>query len=75
VVRGDAIDHLCRLAQPLGDVRSDGGVRAVHLVVDRLADVVQQAAFPRQRTSAPSSDAMMLARMDVSMEWANTFCP
>ena len=42
VVGGDGVDDLGRAAEPLGDVRADQGVRPLDLVVDRLADVVQQ---------------------------------
>ena len=38
------VDHLERQVVALGDRRADGGVRALDLVVDRLADVVEQAA-------------------------------
>ena len=41
---GDAVDDLERQVVPLGDLGADGRVRALDLVVDRLADVVQQAA-------------------------------
>ena len=44
VVGGDAVDDLHRQVVALGDRRADGGVRALDLVVDGLADVVQQAA-------------------------------
>ena len=43
VVGGDGVDDLAGAAEPLGDVGPDQGVRPLHLVVDRLADVVQQA--------------------------------
>ena len=44
VVRRDGIDDLGRQVVALGDLGADGGVRAFDLVVDRLADVVQQTA-------------------------------
>ena len=44
VVRGDGVDHLHRQVVALGDLGADRRVRALDLVVDRLADVVQQAA-------------------------------
>ena len=54
---------------------AEGGVWAFHLVVDRLADVVQQAAILAIWTSAPTSAAMMAARRAVSIEWLRTFWP
>ena len=44
VVGGDAVDDLERQVVALGDLGADGRMRAFDLVVDRLADVVQQAA-------------------------------
>ena len=44
VVGGDAVDDLERQVVALGDLGADGRVRALDLVIDRLADVVQQAA-------------------------------
>ena len=42
------VDHLLALAVPLGQLGADRGVAAFHLVVGRLADVVQQPAAPAQ---------------------------
>ena len=42
VVGGDGVDDLVRAAQPLGDVGADQRVRPFDLVIDRLADVVEQ---------------------------------
>ena len=39
-----AVDDLERHVVLLGERRADGGVRALDLMVDRLADVVEQAA-------------------------------
>ena len=39
VVGHDAVDHLIVLAEFLGQLRADGHMRALHLVVDGLADV------------------------------------
>ena len=44
VMGGDAVDDLHRQVVPLGDLGADGGVRALDLVVDRLADVVEETA-------------------------------
>jgi hypothetical protein len=44
---GDPVDHLERQVVALGDLGADRGVRALDLVVDRLADVVEQAAHLR----------------------------
>src|SRR4029079_17757265 len=44
VMRGDAVDHLERQVVPLRDLGTDGRVRPLDLVVDRLADVVEQTA-------------------------------
>ena len=44
VVGGDRVDDLGRQVVALGDRGADGGVRALDLVVDRLADVVEEAA-------------------------------
>ena len=44
MVGGDRVDDLRRQVVALGDLRADRGVRALDLVVDRLADVVEQAA-------------------------------
>ena len=50
VVADDGVQHfLARLAVALGQLRADLRVAAFHLVVGRLADVVQQAAAPGQR--------------------------
>src|SRR5439155_5098297 len=42
VVTDDAVDDRLREAVPLEELATDDGVRALDLVVDRLADVVQQ---------------------------------
>ena len=47
VMAGDAVDHYFVDAVALGDLGADNGVRAVDLVADGLADVVQQAAQAR----------------------------
>ena len=45
VVRGDRVDDLGRAGCGAAAIcRADGGVRALDLVVDGLADVVEQAA-------------------------------
>ena len=44
MVGGDAVDDLERQVVALGDLRADRGVRTLDLVVDGLADVVQQPA-------------------------------
>src|SRR5262245_17127669 len=44
VVRGDRVDHLGREVVPLGDLGADRGMRSLDLVVDGLADVVEEAA-------------------------------
>ena len=49
VVAGDRVDHLRPLVESPADVRPDLRVTALHLVVHRLADVVQQPAPPGQR--------------------------
>jgi hypothetical protein len=62
----------------LGEAGTDGGVGPLDLVVERLADVVQQAAAPpilAACTSAPISAAMMAARWLVSTQWTSTFWP
>jgi hypothetical protein len=43
VVGGDGVDDLTGAAQSLGDVGADQGVGALDFMIDRLADVVQQA--------------------------------
>ena len=47
VVCGDGVDHLRRLAVLARDVGADDGVRALDLVGQRLADVVQQRGAAR----------------------------
>ena len=59
----------------LRDLRRDDGVRALDLVVDRLADVVQEAARRAVFWLAPSSAAMIAARWAHSTEWLSTFWP
>ena len=56
--------------------RADGGVRALDLVVDRLADVVEEAAasWPHL-TSAPSSAAIIAGEVADLDEWLSTFWP
>ena len=44
MVGGDAVDDLERQVVALGDLGADRGVRTLDLVVDGLADVVEQAA-------------------------------
>ena len=75
VVSGDGVDDRSRAAQPLGDVRADQRVWSLHLVVDRLADVVQQTSGLCDLTSAPSSPASAPAISDISSECCNTFWP
>ena len=66
VVRGDGIDHLGVDAVALGKLSADLGVCALHVVVDGLAQVVQQGARFETSTSAPSSAAIIAARRAVS---------
>ena len=44
MVGGDPVDHLEGEVVALGDLGADGGVGPLGLVVDRLADVVEEAA-------------------------------
>jgi len=46
VVRLDGVDNARRRVELLGQVGADQGVRAVHFVIDGLADVVQQPGAP-----------------------------
>ena len=55
--------------------RADGGVRTLDLVVDRLADVVQQAAHLGDLHVCPISAAMIAARWLVSTTCFSTFWP
>jgi hypothetical protein len=67
VVRGDPIDHLERQVVTLGDLGADGRVRALDLVVDRLADVVQEAAHLGDlhvRADLRGDDRGEIARLD-----------
>ena len=75
VVRGDGVDDPGRPAEPLGDLRADQGVRPLDLVVDGLADVVQEAAVLATLTSAPISAAIPAAMIDASSECCSTFWP
>jgi hypothetical protein len=59
----------------LRDRRADRRVRTLDLVIDRLADVVQQPALLAVSMSAPVSPAMTPARRDVSIECLSTFWP
>src|SRR5688500_9495955 len=54
VVRGDGVDDLGRAAQTLGDLRADEGVRAFDLVVNGLADVVQEGGGLRYVCISPN---------------------
>ena len=48
-----ACAHLRRLAVLARELRADGGVRALVLLIDRLADVVQQAGAARELDVEP----------------------
>ena len=64
------------LAVPAREVAADERVRALDLVRDRLADVVQQRrAAGGLGADAPSSSAMIAARCAHSTECASTFWP
>src|SRR5829696_5212130 len=63
----DPVDDLERHRMLLGDARADRGVRPLNLVVDRLADVVQQAANLRRldvRAQLGRDDRRDVARLD-----------
>ncbi len=47
------VDHLVALAVASGQLGSHRGVPSFHLVVGRLADIVQQAATPANRARKP----------------------
>ena len=47
MVGGNGVHHPIALAQALADVGADDRMRALHLVVDGLADVMQQAGLAR----------------------------
>src|SRR5829696_4239184 len=67
VVCRDPVDDLERHRMLLGDARADRGVRPLNLVVDRLADVVQQAANLRRldvRAQLGRDDRRDVARLD-----------
>ena len=71
VVRRDGVDHLERQVVALGDRGADGGVRPLDLVVDRLADVVQQAAHLGDLDVGPDlggDDRREVARLDDVVE-------
>src|SRR5439155_9881350 len=71
VVGGDAVDHLERQVVALGDPRPDRGVRTLHLVVDGLADVVEQPAHLRDLdvgTDLGRDDRREPARLDDVVE-------
>ena len=76
VVRLDGVHDGVRLAVLARHLRADHGVRALDLVRQRLADVVQQrGAARRLLTDAPSSEAMIAATCAHSSEWLSTFWP
>jgi hypothetical protein len=71
VVGRDRVDHLERQVVALRDLRADRGVRALDLVVDRLADVVEQPAHLRDLDVAPDlgrDDGREMARLDDVVE-------
>ena len=43
MVAGNGVDNVFRLAVAFHELGSDDGVRAFDLVIERLADIVQQA--------------------------------
>ena len=53
VVGGDGADHLGLLPEAPRQVRPDGGVGPLDLMIDGLAEVVQQAGPPRQLLVQP----------------------
>ena len=65
VVGFDGVDNGFGFLVLSCDVDTDGDVAALDLVVDGLADIVQQ----------PSSAAIRPARWETSMEWLSTFWP
>ena len=54
---------------------ADRRVRALDLVVDRLADVVQQAAGPGDLDVGPELGRDHGGEVAVSTEWLSTFWP
>jgi hypothetical protein len=62
------------LAVAAREVAADERVRALDLVRDRLADVVQERGARAVVALAPSSSAIIAARCAHSIEWASTFC-
>src|SRR6056297_413485 len=71
VMVGDGVDDLVRLAEAASEPGSDLGVRALHLAIDRLADVVHQARAPRHRlveAQLRRDDARQVRHLDGVLE-------
>ncbi len=69
------VDNLRPLAEPAAEIGPDGRVAAFHLVIGRLADIVQQPASTSERCrSCPISSAIMPVRYATSIECRRTFC-
>ena len=69
-VADDGVDPVA-----LGDVAADQGVRALHLVVDRLADVVQQAALLGLGHVGADLGRQQPGQARDLDEWLSTFWP
>ena len=68
------VDHFRPFAVALEQLGADLGMAAFHLVIGRLADVVQQAAAAGQACRpSPISSAIMPVRNATSIECRSTF--
>ena len=75
MVGDDGVDDLRGAVEAPRDLAADEMVRPLDLLVNRLAEIVQQAATLQTLTSAPSSAAIAAASTETSMEWLSTFWP
>ena len=72
----DRVDNNGLLAVAASEIGADNGVGTLYVMIDCLAEIVQQAGrASATRTSTPSSEAMIAQSSDTSIECCRTFCP
>lgn len=79
MVAADRVEHRLAFTVLLGEVHADLGVAALHLLVHRLADVVQEPAAraivpSRLSWSAKRDAVMMLAHGPMRVTHVTTHC-